>query len=185
LARSAVGVGRVAGEREDGQALEDVEVRVRAHDVEEPGHDVHLDAEVAQAPQHGQGALVRVAGERDDDPLRAVLADEGGQVDEVAQDRDVGHVGRGCEGVAVHEPDEAQAVLGVRAQLAGHELTDLAGADDERVLDVLRAPAGDRARALRAVGRQTAAANQPSAAAGTTDSPDPVACATRTTAKAT
>ena len=47
--------------------------------------------------------------------------------------------------LGVDEPDEVEAVLGVMANLLPDELTDLAGADDQRVLQVRR-PSGGRGR---------------------------------------
>ena len=42
--------------------------------------------------------------------------------------------------VRVHEADEIDAVLGVLQELPGRELPDVAGAEDDRVLEIRRAP---------------------------------------------
>ena len=46
----------------------------------------------------------------------------------------------------VDEADEVEAVLGVAQELARDALADVARADDDRVLQVERVPAADRAR---------------------------------------
>ena len=68
-----------------------------------------------------------------------------------AEDRQVlGKVGAPSLRVAVDEADDVDAVLRMLDELAGDQLADLAGADDQRVLLVGLSPlagtAGDRAR---------------------------------------
>ncbi len=61
-------------------------------------------------------------------------------------EREVLELGPPRPRVRVDEADEVDAVLRVLQELARRELADVAGADDDRVLEVERAAPRDRAR---------------------------------------
>ena len=96
-------------------------------------------------------------------------ADELGSSLGRAEQRQVGQVVAALLRARVDEADEVDAVLGVLQQLARDELADLAGADDDRVLEVGdAAPAAARASAApdRDEQRRRAPRRRPGAGVG-------------------
>ena len=117
-------------------------------DLEEPGDEVDLDVEVLERADQIEHGLVRVVREGDDDALDVEDLHHLRELLETAEQCDVSEVLRPLLGVAVHEADEVEAVLGMLAELLRDELAHVSRADDYRVLDVgevlPRNPARDR-----------------------------------------
>ena len=124
-------------------------VDVRPDDVEQPRHDVDLHVEALQPRDELDGVLVRLGRERDHHPLDIELLDQLGQIARPAQDALAAEVVSQDARAAVDEPDEIDAVLGMLEELAADELADVAGADDECVLDVRAAAAAERSSEQR------------------------------------
>ena len=109
-----------------------------ADSLEESRNEIDVDVEVAEAVDETELVLVPIVGERDDDALDVVLADETRDVVGRAEDGDAVEIGPHALGIGVDEPDEPDAELGVLAELAAKKLTDVSGPDDQGVLDVAR-----------------------------------------------
>ena len=136
-------------DRRERQELEPFDVVDRDHRpdrLEQARDEVDLDVEVAQAVDETELLLVAVVGEGDDHALHVVLADERGDVVRRAEDRDAVEVGAHALRIGIDEPDQPDPELGMLAELPPDELADVAGAHDQRVLDVALAVARERPR---------------------------------------
>ena len=128
------------------QALNPVYRRVRAESLEEPGHDVHLHVALSQGedePQHLFGQVLR---ERDDHPVDGVTLHDVDDLVRLAKDWNALEVAAQLLRVRIDETDEVDPVLGMVKQLPPDQLPHIAGAEDERVLDIRRVPPRERAR---------------------------------------
>ena len=134
--RRAGGAGGI--EADQRKAFDRVHPDGRADRLEQAGHQVDLNVEVAERAHEVDEKIVAVVGECDDDPLGVVAADERDDLVGRPQQRDLREIGSHRLRLRVDEPDELDAELGVLHDLAPDELTDIAGAHDDRVLDVAR-----------------------------------------------
>ena len=129
-------------------ALDRVDADAGTEDVEEPGDDVDLDVEVLDLADESERLVVAIVREGDDHALDVEQLHELAQLVRPTQHRQVVEIVAPLLGLRVDEPDEIDAVLVVVEDLARGQLADVAGADDDRVLQVRRAPvaraAGDR-----------------------------------------
>ncbi len=91
-------------------------------------------------------SIVRVVRERDHDALDVEQLDEPREVVELAKQRDVLDADLRLARRGVDEPDDVDAVLPVLEHLLRDQLADVAGADDDRVLQVLDLPPAVAAR---------------------------------------
>ena len=89
--------------------------------------------------------MVRV-GKRNDHALNVEHRDDLGQAVGRPDEGEVLELGPPWPRMRVDEADEIDAVLGVLKKLASSELADIAGADDDRVLEVERTAPRDRSR---------------------------------------
>ena len=106
-------------------------------------------------------------GEGDDDAVDIESGDDLRQLRRPAEDVEVRKPVDPLPRVLVHEADDVDPVLGMLQELPGDALSDVAGADDERVQDVGVAFAGTgRARYARATGTRAIASTQKSASFG-------------------
>ena len=94
--------------------------------------------------------VVRRVGERDDHALDVEQRDDVAQAVGRPDERQVLELGTARPRMRVDEADEIDAVLGVLEELPRSQLSDVARADDDRVLEVERAAARARARESRA-----------------------------------
>ena len=103
----------------------------------ETGHQIDLHRERAQLSQQHEQLVNRLSGKRDDHALHVKALDDLGETLRAPEDGEVlGQVSAPGLGVAIDESDHVQPVLRMFDQLTGDELTDLASAQDQRVLDV-------------------------------------------------
>ena len=107
-------------------------------DLEVARDDVDLDVEVADRADVREHALVRVVRESDDHALDPVLANELAEAVGTAEEegKSLRELVVQLGGPVVHEADQADPVLAVVDQLESKLLTDVARADDHRVLCV-------------------------------------------------
>ena len=128
--------------------LDRVDADAGAEDVEEPGDDVDLDVEVLNLADESERLVVAIVREGDDHALDVEQLHELPQLLRAAQHRQMIEIVAPLLGLGVDEADEIDAVLVVVEDLARGQLAHVAGADDDRVLQVGRAPvaraAGDR-----------------------------------------
>ena len=127
-------------------ALDAGDLGVRPDDVEEARHDVDLDVELAQRPHDAEHVRRRLLREGDDHTLDVEQRDELREPVGRAEDAQVLDLGAARLRLRVDEADEVDAVLGVLEDLAPQQLADVAGPDDDAVLDVREAEAGGRPR---------------------------------------
>ena len=120
---------------------------VRRHDLEQARDDVDLDVELAQRTDEVDQLLLRLVQERDHDTLDGVRPDELGKLRRRPEQDQVTEVVAPLARRVVDEPDQVDAVLGMLQVLVRDQLPDIAGADDDRVLDVLGPASADRAGA--------------------------------------
>ena len=105
--------------------------------LEQPRHEIDLYGEGSQLAQQHEQLVHRLVGERDDHALDVEALDDLGEALRAAEDGQVlGQVAAPGLRLPVDESDDVEPVLRVLDQLAGDQLTDLAGAQDQRVLDV-------------------------------------------------
>ena len=88
---------------------------------------------------------MRVLGECEHDPFDVEHADKLGKLVGRAENPPALEPGSLLSRVPVDEAEQVDSVLGVLTELVGHELADVAGPDDDRVLEIR-----DRATAERA-----------------------------------
>ncbi len=123
---------------------------LRTDDLEQARHDVDLHVELPQLANRSQQLFVVRVGEGDDHALDVEHRDDLGETLGRPEERQVLELGPARTRMCVDEADEVDAVLRVLQELPCGELADVAGADDDRVLEVERtAPrgrAGDAAR---------------------------------------
>ena len=96
--------------------------------------------------------VVRVG---DDRPGRRRARRRARELVDAAEQREIADVVAPLLRLRVDEADEPDPVLGMLLELAGDQLADVAGADDDRVLHVDRAAARNRPAAARAERRRT------------------------------
>ena len=127
---------------DEGERLDRVVRDLRANDLEEPRDDVDLDVEVAERAHQcdpldlrrsEKAITTRSTSSRLTSGTTSAVGPSNGTVREVVTPR---------ARMVVDEADDVDAVLGMLAQLARDELTDVARADDDRVLDVHDAAPG-------------------------------------------
>ena len=140
------GDSRLGGRPTSGETLERVDAGLRTDDLEQARHDVDLHVELPQLADRSELFLVVGVGERDDHALDVEHRDDLGQAVGRPDEREVLELGPARPRVRVDEADEVDAVLRVLEELPRRELADVAGADDDRVLEVERTAPGDRAR---------------------------------------
>ncbi len=125
-----------------------VHLRARPDDVEQPRHDVDLDVELAAArapcgsrPGVGsfENATITRSTSSKADELRQAIRACRGRVRCSSSDAAILRLG-------VDEADEVDPVLGMLQDLAAEQLADVAGADDDAVLNVREAQPRGRAR---------------------------------------
>ena len=114
----------------------------RADELEEPRDDVDLHGQALERADQAQKILVRLVGERDHDPLHVVGADDVRELLRGAEKRQMLEIRARRLRRGVHESDEVDAVLRVLQELAGDELADVSGPDDDRVLEIARSSGG-------------------------------------------
>ena len=115
--------------------------------VEEPRDDVDLDVLVVELADEPNRCLVVLTREREDHSLDVQKRDEIEQVAGIAEEREVLEARLALLGIGIDEADEVDAVLGMFQELPGDGLADVAGAHDDRVLQV-----GEVAPAIRPCG---------------------------------
>ena len=128
------------------ETLEGVDARLRPDDLEEPRDDVDLDVELPELADRLEQLVVRRVGERDDHALDVEQRDDLGQAVGRSDECQVLELGTARPRMRVDEADEIDAVLGVLEELPRSQLADVAGADDDRVLEVERTAPRARAR---------------------------------------
>ena len=132
------------GDVEQRDALDVVDERPRADDLEEARDDVDAHAAVGAGAHHAQEVVVAGARERDDHAVDALLRHDRVEVAQGADHRQRrAHVAVVPRLAVVEEADEVDAVLGVAGDLGGHGVADLAGPDDQHPL-LERGPRPDR-----------------------------------------
>ena len=140
------GAGEVERRKPDQRdPLDGVHRHAGADDVEEARDDVDLEVEVAERADHVDCLLVRRVREGDHD---TVDAEDANHVLDRAQRAEDGEIFEALVRLLRHvvdKPDDIDAVLRMLQELARDRLADVACSDDDRVLDVLEAPAADRA----------------------------------------
>ena len=120
---------------EQGDALDVVDQRTGADDLEQTWHDVDLDAAVGAGAHDAQEVVVAGARERDDDAVDLLTRDDRVQVVQSADHRHIGYATAVATRLpVVQEPDELDAVLRVRVDLGRQRVADLPCADDEHPL---------------------------------------------------
>ena len=117
----------------------------RADDVEEARDDVDLDVAVLELADQVERLLVRVAREARSRRSTSSRRTIGGSCSGAPRSVELVEVGAPLLRLAVDEADEVDPVLGVLEQLARDDLADVAGADDDRVLQVGDVPARESA----------------------------------------
>ena len=132
-------------------AFDRVQLCVRAEHLEHARDDVDLNVAVLHRPDHLQRLIVRVGREGDRDAVHTALAHEAGQIVGGSDQGSAAVPGSSDAIVAIDEPDDPQAVLGMLLDLVGEQMGDAARADDDDVLDVRRS-ADDRSRGSRRAG---------------------------------
>ncbi len=153
---------------DDGETLERVDAGLRTDDLEQARHDVDLHVELSQLADRPELLLVVRVGERDDHALDVEHRDDLGQPIGRPDEGEVLELGPARPRVRVDEADEVDAVLRVLEELPRRELADVAGADDDRVLEVERTAPRDRAREARGpTSRSTIASSQKRMSLGT------------------
>ena len=105
--------------------------RPRPDQAEEPWHDVDGHVSIAQRADDVHRLGIGLVRERDDDTVDAVLCNEMLEVLQPAEHGDVSGLGALLERRRVDEADQVEAVLGMLADLAGDELADRSGAEDD------------------------------------------------------
>ena len=113
---------------------------------EQARHDVDLDIEVTERMDEVEQRAVAVVRERDDDALHIVAPHNVDDLLEPAKQRDLVEVGAQILRLRIHEADEFDPELRMLLELPADKLADIAGADDDRVLDVARVSPGDPSR---------------------------------------
>ena len=121
---------------QEGESFDGVHAHARPNELKCSRHDVDLDVLRSQSPHDREDALVVVEGESDNDALDVELAYELRETLERAQHGEVLEAGTAIARRVVDETDQVDPVLRVMKKLARDELTDVAGADDDRVLEV-------------------------------------------------
>ncbi|MEZ5098363.1 MAG: hypothetical protein R3C15_00815 [Thermoleophilia bacterium] len=144
LSAREAGNRRGGRQREQGQPLDAVQPGVRADRVEQPRHDVHLDAGVLEHAEDPHPLVVGLAREGDDDALDVEPAHELLELGRLPEHRGAREVGADLPRVGVDEAEQVDPVLAMLHQLARDELADVARAEDQRVLQVEQAPAAGR-----------------------------------------
>ncbi len=104
--------------------------------LEEAGHEIDLDVQVLQRADEAEHLLVGVVREGDDHALDVEDPDELRKLLGPAQERQVAQAREALFRLVVDEPDEVETVLRMMAQLLRYELADVAGTEDDRVLEV-------------------------------------------------
>ena len=123
-------------ETEQRQSFDRVDSDARPDQLESTRHDVDLYVLRSQAPHDREDALVVVLRKCDDDALDVELTDELRETLEWSEHRQVLEARTAIAWRVVHEADQVDSVLRVMEELPGNELADVAGADDDRVLEV-------------------------------------------------
>ena len=140
-------LGPTGGSAHQREPLHRVDRRVRAHRLVQARHDVHLDVEDLDRLGELEHRGLRLAREREDHALDVEQAHEERQVLRRPEHADAGEVRRSrARGSASAKPTRLTPYSLVVEELARHELADVARADDERVLQVVDAPAAEAAR---------------------------------------
>ena len=129
-----------------------MQVDTRPEQLVQARDDVDLDVEIAQGSQDRRRVGVRLAREGDDHPLDLAVADKLRQLVERAEYPDVAEVCTQPQRLLVDQAEQAKPIFTVLTDLARDQLPDLAGADDDRVLDVGRRTQADAAREHPAAG---------------------------------
>src|SRR4051794_15741215 len=112
-----------------------MDAHVRAHQVEQAWYDIELDVEVVELACRGEEVGRALVAGGDDDALDPKRLDDLAQPVGRPEDGEVlGQVVAPHLGAAVDEADDVEAVLRMLEELAGDQLADVAGAEDERVL---------------------------------------------------
>ena len=114
-------------------ALERVDGGAAANDLEQPGHDVHLHAELVADTNDVQAGLV-VGGEGEDDVLHAMGLQDVGQLRRRPEHGHSGQLVMQRQRIGVDEAHQLQAVAGLAHELAGDLLADQSGTDHHGVL---------------------------------------------------
>ena len=151
---------RAGGRPMQRQALGRVDRRLRAEHLEQARHDVDLDVELVELADRSRASLVRLLARRRRSRARRRERRRAPAAPPAAR----GPLrspspSAALAGVLVDEADDVDAVLRMLEQLRGDALADVAGADDQRVLDVRVACGGTDARAMRAARATSAIAS--------------------------
>jgi hypothetical protein len=121
--------------RSDGKQRERTDVldtRPHRHSLEQARHICDLDAELLAPTHQPEQYFVWRLRERDDNLADTLFVDHPLDVPARAEHRQRQGLALADEGLLVEEPDRLEAELRPRLEPPGGELTDLAGADDER-----------------------------------------------------
>ena len=130
---------------DEGHPFDRVDCDLRADDLEEARHDVDLDLEPFELPNQRDLLHVAFIREGEDDPLDIEYANEVGQLLGGPEQDQMAEILASLLRLVVDEPDEVEPVFLVMEDLPRDQLTDIAGADDDGVLQVERAPSTQRA----------------------------------------
>ena len=113
---------------------------------EQPRNDVDPYVERRERLDEPEQLRVLLARERDHDAVDVELLASDGTSSHEPRTASDSRSSRTVPRLRIDEPDEVDAVLGMREQLAGDQLADFSGADDQRVLQVVVALPAHAAR---------------------------------------
>ena len=105
-------------------------------ELEEPRHDVDLHVEILEGTKQLECLLVRVVREGDDHALDVEEADDRREPLDITEQRQVLETLSALLRLGVHETDEIHPVLRMDKELLREQLADVAGTDDDGVLDI-------------------------------------------------
>ena len=108
----------------------------RSDELEESRHDIDLHVEVLEGAKPLECLLVRVVREGDDHALDVEEADHRREPLDTAEQRQVLETLSALLRLGVDEADQVDPVFGMDKELLREQLADVAGTDDDRVLDV-------------------------------------------------
>ncbi len=117
---------------DEGHPLEQVHARTGPDQPEQSRHHVDDDVPVPQGADDVHRLVVRLLRERDDHAVDLMVRDELLELVEAAEHLDVTRLGSARERIRVDEPEKLESVFGMLANLACHELPDLARSEDDR-----------------------------------------------------